>query len=118
MDIPTKLQWKIYWAGLDPVKDSEQAGMRPVIVISPDEINEFLPIVAVVPLTSLKSGRRIYPTEVLLLKSVTGFEKDSIAMSHQVRVISRGRLLEKCGAIKQEDVKNKIRDVLKSFLDL
>ena len=113
-----KIQWKIYWANLDPVKESEQAGTRPVIVISPDEINEFLPIVAVVPLTSLKTGRRIYPTEVLLLKSVTGLKKDSIAMSHQIRVLSRKRLTEKCGAIESEEIRNKIRNIVKLFLDL
>ncbi len=118
MNKTDKLQWKIYWASLDPVRESEQAGTRPVIVISPDEINEFLPIVGVVPLTSLKPGRRIYPTEVLLLKSITGLKKDSIALSHQVRVLSRERLMGECGAIEREEIKNKIRDVLKLFLDL
>jgi mRNA interferase MazF len=113
-----KLLWKIYWANLDPVKDSEQSGTRPVIVISPDEINDFLPIVAVVPLTSLKTGRRIYPTEVLLLKNITGLKKDSIAMSHQIRVLSRERLTEECGAIESEEIKNKIRSIVKLFLDL
>jgi len=112
------LQWKIYWANLDTIRESEQSGKRPVIIISPDEINEFLPIVAVVPLTSLKTGRRIYPTEVLLLKSLTGLEKDSIAMSHQIRVLSRVRLIRECGAIESEDIKNKIRSVVKLFLDL
>ncbi len=118
MNESNKLQWRIYWASLDPVKDSEQAGIRPVIVISPDEINEFLPIVAVVPLTSLKPGRRVYPTEVLLLRSITGLKKDSIVMSHQVRVLSRERLMGECGVIEREDARDKIRDVLKLFLDL
>ena len=118
MNKSNELQWKIYWANLDPVKESEQAGTRPVIIISPDEINEFLPIVAVIPLTSLKTGRRIYSTEVLLLKSITGLEKDSIAMSHQIRVLSRARLIKECGVIELEDIRNKIRGVVKMFLDL
>lgn len=118
MDGSNKLQWKIYWANLDPVKESEQAGTRPVIIMSPDEINEFLPIVAVIPLTSLKTGRRIYPTEILLLKSITGLEKDSIAMSHQIRVLSRSRLIKECGVIEPGETRNKIRSVAKLFLDL
>jgi len=118
MDELNEMQWKIYWASLDPVRESEQAGTRPVIVISPEEINVFLPIVAVIPLTSLKAGRRIYPTEALLLKSVTGLEKDSIAMSHQIRVISKARLLKQCGVIDSEDIKNTIRSIVKLFLDL
>lgn len=87
-------------------------------IISPEEINAFLPIVAVIPLTSLKAGRRIYPTEAPLLKSVTGLEKDSIAMSHQIRVISKARLIKQCGVIDSEDIKNTIRSIVKLFLDL
>ena len=37
-------QWKIFWANLDPTKDSEQSGIRPVIIISVEESNLFLPI--------------------------------------------------------------------------
>jgi len=47
-------QWKIFWANLDPTKDSEQSGIIPVIIISVEESNLFLPIIAVLPLTSFK----------------------------------------------------------------
>jgi mRNA interferase MazF len=111
-------QWKIFWATLDPIKDSEQAGIRPVIIISGEESNLFLPIIAVLPLTSFKSGRKIYPTEVFLLKNDTGLEKDSIAMAHQIRVISKERLLEQCGSIDSDDIKENIKNAVKVYLDL
>jgi mRNA interferase MazF len=58
-------QWGIYLAGLDPVRGSEQAGQRPILVISREMINQVLPVVNVVPLTSLKSPeRKIYANEV------------------------------------------------------
>jgi len=56
--------------------------------------------------------------EVMLLKSVTGLRKDSIAMSHQIRVLSKIRLMKQCGVIESEDIKSKIRSVVKLFLDL
>jgi mRNA interferase MazF len=112
------LQWKIYWAGLDPVKESEQSGIRPVIIISSEEINISLPLITVIPLTSLKEGRKIYPTEVLLLKSQTGLNKDSIAMFHQIRVISKSRLIDQAGIIDSEDIKESIRKCIKLYLDL
>ena len=39
---------------------------RPVLVISETALNDILPVVNVLPLTSRKPGRRIYPNEALL----------------------------------------------------
>jgi mRNA interferase MazF len=36
-------QWNIFWAALDPSKGSEQAGKRPVLVVSIEEVNQVLP---------------------------------------------------------------------------
>lgn len=111
-------QWGIFWANLDPSKGSEQAGLRPVLVISAEEVNQVLPVVTVVSLTSLKVGRRIYATEVLLQDFETGLAKLSIAMAHQIRAISKDRLVEKCGCIESEDIKEKIKNAVKIYLDL
>lgn len=35
-------QWHVFLASLDPTKGSEQAGKRPVLVISREQINQFL----------------------------------------------------------------------------
>lgn len=111
-------QWGIYWADLDPSKGSEQAGHRPVLVISIEEVNKALPIVSVLSLTSARPGRNVYPTETFLEASITGLPKDSIAMSHQIRVISKERLRERCGSIEDEAVKEKIKAATKTYLDL
>jgi len=113
-----EMQWKIFWASLDPARESEQAGIRPVLIISSEEINISLPIAGVIPLTSLKPGRKIYSTEVLLLKNQTGLEKDSIAMAHQIRVVSKTRLIKQGGIIVSEEIKEKIREAIRLFLDL
>jgi mRNA interferase MazF len=110
--------WGIFWVDLDPTQGSEQSGVRPALVISVEEVNQALPIVTVMSMTSMKPGRRIYPTEVLLASGETGLSKDSIAMAHQIRAISKERLKEKCGAITSEDVKEKVRNALRLYLDL
>jgi mRNA interferase MazF len=112
------LQWGIFWANLDPAKGSEQSGRRPVLIISAEEANSMLPVVTILAITSLKDGRRIYPVEVFLPSGETGLNKDSIAMSHQIRTISKDRLEEKAGDITSEVIKNQIRDSIKLYLDL
>ena len=111
-------QWGIFWAELDPTKGVEQAGKRPVLVISVDEVNANLPIVTVLPLTSLKDGRQIYPIEAFLPKQETGLLKDSIAMAHQIRAISINRLQNKCGMIQSEPLREQVRQIMKIYFGL
>jgi len=80
-------QWNIFWANLDPGKGSEQAGKRPVLVISTEEANEVLPVVTIMAITLLKEGRKIYPTEVLIRAEDTGLSKDSIALPSFLQLI-------------------------------
>lgn len=111
-------RWKIFWADLDPARGSEQAGKRPVLVISAEEVNQVLPIVTVLPITSARPGRKVYPTEVLLAKEVTGLEKDSIAMAHQIRTISKKRLGEECGRVDQEGLREQVGQAVRRHLGL
>jgi mRNA interferase MazF len=72
-------KWDIWRANLDPVIGSEQGKSRPVIIISEDDINEILNIVNIVPITSRKPGRIIYPNEVLMSAQKFGLDQESIA---------------------------------------
>lgn len=111
-------QWGIFWADLDPIRGSEQARLRPVLVISIEEVNQPLSIVTILSLTSMKPGRKVYPTEVYLKAENTGLPKESIAMAHQMRAISKDRLREKCGSIEDKDIREQIKSVIKVYLDL
>ncbi|MCL6559578.1 MAG: type II toxin-antitoxin system PemK/MazF family toxin [Firmicutes bacterium] len=111
-------QWNIFWANLNPVRGSEQSGKRPVLIISVEEINQTLPIVSVLPITSTKPGRTIYPTEIFLSKEATGLPNDSIAMVHQVRTISKKRLGECCGKVEKPELQKKIKRALKLYFGL
>ena len=111
-------QWKIYWAVLDPAQGSEQAGRRPVLVISADVVN-VLNTVTVLPLTSLKSPhRKIRANEVLLAKQVTGLDRESIALGHQIRTVDKLRLESVAGEIKDEQTRQLLREAVKVQLAL
>lgn len=111
-------QWRIFRANLDPVMGSEQRGTRPVLVVSDEDYNQLMPVVTVLPLTSRKPGRQIYPSEALLPKGTAGLAEDSIVMVHQIRTISKTRLTALYGEIQSEALKESVRQALKLHLTL
>jgi len=102
----------VFEARLDPVEGSEQAGTRPVIVVSRDAINEASPVVVVVPCTTLKAGRKVYPSHVLLRSPEGGLTADSIALGEQVRAVATTRLRAKRGTLSPEALRRIDRALL------
>jgi mRNA interferase MazF len=80
-------RWQIWLAALDPVVGSEQGKTRPVLIISDNDINTMLSVVNVLPLTSRKPGRKIYPNEVLIGSRSCGLQSDSIVLCQQIRTL-------------------------------
>lgn len=111
-------QWNIFWAVLNPAVDSEQAGVRLVLVVSAEHINQVLNVVTIVPLTVRKPGRRVYPTEALLSAADTDLPRDSIAMAQQVKTVAKRRLGEQCGGIGGDAAREAVRRALRVHLDL
>ena len=111
-------QWWVYQADLNPVQGPEQAGTRPVLVVSRETFNQALPLVGVLPLTSKKPGRRIYPTEVLLPAGAAGQPAESIVMAHQIRTLSTRRLGTAFGELRDPDLRDAVAEALRVFLDL
>ena len=90
---------EVYDAALDPTRGSEQAGYRPVVVVSRDAINVASNVVIVVPCTTYREGRRIYPSQVLVEAPEGGFERVSLMLGEQVRAVSKGRLRSRRGSL-------------------
>ena len=111
-------RWGIFLADLNPPRGSEQAGKRPVLVISSESYNLAMPVLTVLPLTSKKQGRKIYPNEVLLPAGTGGLNTESIVMAHQIRTISKQRLNERIGSIQNSDLQKMIFDALSIHLEL
>ncbi len=45
-------QFDIYWVNLNPTVGAEMQKIRPCVVVSPDELNQHLSTVVVIPITS------------------------------------------------------------------
>lgn len=105
-------KWEIYRANLDPVIGSEQGKTRPVVVISETEINGLLNIVNVLPITTRKEGRNIYPNETLLESQQYGLPNESVILCYQIRTLDKRRLSSLYGVIDDEEKQKAITDAL------
>lgn len=99
---PTIKRGEIWEARLNPVEGSEQGGTRPVVVVSRDAINATSQVILVVPCTTYRQGRRIYPSQVLLQTPDGGLTADSVALREQVRALAKTRLLSRRGVLSEQ----------------
>lgn len=113
----TPRKWDVAWAGLDPSGDHEQAGRRPVLIFCNDAISEPIGLVAVIPLTTYKKGRTVYPTEVLIPKGSAGIPSPSLALAHQIRTVSARRLSEPMGRLEDASLRNAVERAISLWLD-
>ncbi|MGD9629217.1 MAG: type II toxin-antitoxin system PemK/MazF family toxin [Pyrinomonadaceae bacterium] len=105
-------RWNVWLASLDPTIGSEQGKTRPVIVISHTAINERLPVVNILPITSRKPGRRVYPNEALLAAGDANIPNESIVLCFQIRTIDKQRLIKRIGHLDGLRARNAIIDAL------
>jgi len=101
-------QYDIYLADLNPTIGREQRGKRPVLIIS-NNYENLLDIVTILPITSLKQNRRIYPNELLLRYEL---EKPSILLCQQIRTISKQRLVKRLTTIDNPLIRKEIVKIL------
>lgn len=109
------LRGEVWLAGLDPMRGHEQAGRRPVLVLSDDIFNKGpAGLVIVLPLTSTL---RPIPSHVRLSPPEGGLKNESAALCEAVRSISKDRLLRRWGAVSPTSMR-RIEDVLRILLRL
>jgi len=106
-------QGEIWFADLEPTKGSEQSGRRPVVIISGNTLNETLPIIIVVPLSS---KIKEYPTCVRIspIRS-SGLKKASEAIPFQVRTVSKKRLTKRIGRVSSDELREIIKGLFVSI---
>jgi mRNA interferase MazF len=105
-------RWNLFLVNLDPVIGSEQGKTRPVLVISEEAVNQLLPVVNVLPITSKKSGKKLYPNEVLLPANTSGLNKDSGVLCYQIRTLDQRRLIKHIGKVDQPELQDKITEAI------
>jgi mRNA interferase MazF len=94
---PAAARGDIWLADLNPVRSHEQAGRRPVLVISVDPFNQSrADLVVVVPITSTL---RNIPFHVVVQPPEGGLANRSALLCEAVRSISKGRLIDRWGSV-------------------
>ena len=76
---------EIYFVNLNPVKGREQAGQRPVLVLSIDAINQLPLVVTVVVGTKGENMSRDYPTNVRVSSAESGLPLETVFLCFQLR---------------------------------
>lgn len=94
------LRGEIYWADLDPTLGYEQAGRRPVLILSEDVFNARSGTVIAIALTS-QEPRAAFPLTLEIVG--TGLPKRSWAKISQIRTLSVQRLGDKVGEATPEE---------------
>lgn len=90
----------VYLVDLNPVKGSEQAGKRPVLIY---QNNRLLRIatsrtVVVIPFTKTLKLQKL-PTCLLVPAGEGGLRQDSVALCHQIRALDKSGILNYWGTL-------------------
>jgi len=104
MKSPFPKRDEVWLVNFNPVRGSEQKGIRPALIIQNDIGNEVSPITIV---AAISSSIRIYPVNVKITAKESGLDKDSIVKLNQIRTVDKSRLIRKLGRLtpkKMEEV--------------
>ena len=101
-------QDEVWLVTLDPTHGVEIRKTRPCLVISPDEMNQFLQTVIIAPMTSVA---RRYPTRIATrFQGTTG----QVALD-QLRAVDRYRLIRKLGTIPESTAEQVAATLVEMF---
>ena len=101
-------RFDVFLVNLDPTIGSEIKKTRPVIVISPNEMNRFINTVIIAPMTSRV---RKYPSRV----AIKFKNKKGEAVLDQIRTVDKTRLIKKLGIITKKESEDISATLLEIF---
>jgi mRNA interferase MazF len=87
-------------ANLNPVRGSEQSGIRPVIIFQNNQLNRFTSTVIIIPLTT-NLRRAELPTCVTISAEENEINETSVALCHQIRAIDTSRIIKRISQISE-----------------
>ncbi len=102
-------------ANLNPVKGSEQGGIRPVLVLQNDDGNFHSPTLIVAPLTT-QIKKTSLPTHYLIRYN-RALAAPSMVSFEQIKTIDKQRIISYLGKLTREQVRD-IDDYLKVSLGM
>lgn len=109
---------EIYFVNLNPVQGREQAGQRPVLILSIDSINRLPLVVTVAVGTKGENISRDYPTNVRVSTSESSLPMETVFLCFQIRSLDPKRFPDKpAGKITGATLK-KVEDAVRYCLGL
>jgi mRNA interferase MazF len=103
-------RFDVFLVALDPTVGHEIKKTRPALVVSPDEMNEFLTTHLVAPMTT--KGRP-YPTRI----QCTFQRKQGQIVLDQLRTVDRSRLVKRLGRISPSTQREVLDALQEMFAD-
>ena len=107
-------QGEIWNANLNPIQGSEQAGFRPVVIISGNLMNDLTNLVVCCPLTT--KIKNYHGNVILDPTKFNGLVTNSEILTFHIRSISKDRLEQKIGkisALELKGIQNCLLDIWK-----
>jgi mRNA interferase MazF len=103
-------QFDVFLVALDPTIGSEIQKTRPCLIISPNEMNQYLATAIVAPMTT--KGKP-YPSRI----PINFQDKDGMVVLDQIRTVDKTRLVKKLGAIDNDDQKAVLSLLVEMFTE-
>ncbi len=107
-------QGEIWMVNLNPIRGSEQAGTRPVVIISGNLLNTHAAVIIACPLTS--KIKNYHGNVILTPNKINGLNSKSEILTFQIRSISKDRITNQVGKINNKEldqVKECLGDILR-----
>ena len=98
-------QYEVVLLNLEPTIGSEMKKTRPCVVLSPNEMNNYLQTIVIAPLTS---SSKPYPTRIEITQEVI---KEWIVID-QIRTVDRIRIIKSLGYLTEKEIDN-VKNVIK-----
>ncbi|NUO82786.1 type II toxin-antitoxin system PemK/MazF family toxin [candidate division KSB1 bacterium] len=109
---------EIYFVDLNPTQGREQAGQRPVLVLSIDAINKLPLVVTVVVGTKGANISRDYPTNIRISPAESGLSLETVFMGFQIRSLDPSRFPDAPAGKISDSVLEKVENVVRYCLGL
>lgn len=109
---------EIYFVNLNPTKGREQAGVRPVLVLSINDINKRALVVTVVVGTKGENITRDYPTNVRISAAESGLSLETVFLCFQIRSLDPKRFPKKPAGQVSGSTLKKIEETIRYCLGL
>ena len=89
---------EVYLVNLDPTMGSEVRKTRPCVIVSPDEMNQYIRTIVVAPMTTKQKDCK---SRV----AINFDDKQGQIMLDRIRTIDKRRLITKLGALSVKELK-------------